>query len=136
METEWTVLRMGTDQLTNDLSIQLVGLIALSLAAASISFTITTTGMFKWFRELVSPIHKKVEELVHCPWCLGHWVVFVIMLTADIPILQVTGIRFYDWLFTAFTVISPIGVIHYILLRAYEPVAKAMMRRTLDNLNK
>lgn len=113
---------------------QVIVLIALSFGAAAISFTITVTGMFKWFRELVSPIHHKIEELVHCPWCLGHWVVFVIMLTARIQPLEITGIYLYDWLFTAFAVMAPIGLIHYVLLRAYEPIAKAMIQRAIDKL--
>lgn len=115
---------------------QIIVLIAVSFGAAAISFTITVTGMFKWFRELVSPIHYKIEELVHCPWCLGHWVVFVIMLTARIPLLEVTDLYFYNWLFTAFAIMAPIGLIHYVLLRAYEPVAKAMLQRRIDKLKK
>lgn len=91
--------------------------------------------MFKWLRELVSPIHSKIEELIHCPWCLGHWIVFVIMLTANTPIISMTYVPVYDWLFTAFTVMAPVGLIHYVLLRAYEPVAKAMLQRKLDKAN-
>ena len=115
---------------------QVMLLTAVSFGAAAISFTITVTGMFKWFRELVSPIHYKIEELVHCPWCLGHWVVFVIMLTARIPLIEITDLYLYNWLFTAFAIMAPIGLIHYVLLRAYEPVAKAMIQRRIDKLNK
>lgn len=121
--------------MTNITLTQVMVLMALSLGAASISFTVTVTGMFKWFRELVSPIHEKIEELVHCPWCFGHWTVFIMMLTARIQPLNITGMIWYDWLFTAFAVMSPIGLIHYVLLRAYKPVAEAMMQRKLDKLN-
>lgn len=109
-------------------------LLCISLCAAAISFTITTTSMFKWLRELVSPIHKKIEELIHCPWCLSHWIVFVIMLTANVDLIPISDYYLYNWLFTAFVIIAPIGLYHYVILRAYEPVMKAMVQRELQKL--
>jgi accessory gene regulator protein AgrB len=105
-------------------------ILLISLCAASISFTITTTSMFKWFRELVSPIHKKVEELVHCPWCLSHWTVLIILLSSG------WHDSVYDFLFTLFACTTICGLIHYVLLRAYEPVAKEMARRHIDKMQK
>ena len=118
--------------MNDTLLIQIIQLLAVSSGAAAISFTITTTSMFEWLRELVSPIHHKIEELIHCPWCLGHWTVFVIMLIAKVPLIEITDWYLFNWLFTAFALMSPVGLIHYVLLRAYEPVAKAMLRRKIN----
>jgi len=107
-------------------------LILLSLAVSGISFTITTTAMFTWLRELLSPIHHKLEELVHCPWCLSHWVTFVILIWA--PLYRFTGIPFVDFFLTAFSIVGISGTFHYVLLRTYAPIAEAMLRRQLDKM--
>lgn len=105
-------------------------LLILSFAISGISFTITTTSMFKWLREFISPIHHKVEELIHCPWCFSHWVTFITILIIGSN-YKFTGIAWIDFFLTAFSIIGISGVIHYVLLRAYEPVAKAMLAREL-----
>lgn len=115
---------------------QVLMLMLISLCAAAVSFTITTTSMFKWLRELISPIHKKIEELIHCPWCLGHWIVFIILFCSNINPLSITQWEIFNWPFTAFVIICPMGLIHYVLLRAYEPVHQLMMNRELEKLNK
>lgn len=109
-------------------------LLLLAAAVSSIAFTITTTGIFLWFRELVSPIHHKIEELVHCPWCLGHWITFVILLLPGIKFYQFTEIVWMNFFITAFSIMGLSGLAQYVLLRAFEPVAKAMARRQLEKL--
>ena len=109
-------------------------LLIIALCVAAISFTISTTSMFKWLRELVSPIHYKIEELIHCPYCLSHWITFIILLIVPNHILKIWEsqgiiVNIFNYLFTSFSVIGIVGMIHYILLRSYEPVAKAMMYR-------
>ena len=111
--------------------------IAIALCAAAISFTITTTSMFKWLRELVSPIHHKIEELIHCPWCFGHYVVLVIMLLAHNPNYFVLfDVVWMDFLFTWFIAICIMGLLEFVLLRAFAPVAKAMFDREIEKLNR
>jgi len=107
-----------------------------ALCACSISFTITTTSMFMWLRELISKIHHKLEELIHCPWCLGHYVVLTIMLCTKSTLLNVSDFVIFNFLFTWFTIITLMGFGHYILLRAYAPVAEAMMAREFQKLKK
>ena len=110
-------------------------MMAVALCVAAISFTITTTSMFTWLRNIFSWMHPKLEELIHCPWCLAHWITFIIMLTADVPLIWVSN-TFYSFMFTAFAIIAIAGLVHYVLLRAYEPVAKAMVSRKLEKLAK
>jgi hypothetical protein len=108
------------------INMEMITLLLLAAAVSSIAFTITTTGIFLWLIELVSPIHKKIEDLIHCPWCLGHWITFVILLLPGIGLYPYTGIKFLDFFLTAFTIIGLSGLAMYVLLRAFEPVAKAM----------
>lgn len=112
----------------------LILLVMISLATAAISFTITTTSIFTWLREWVSPWHHKVEELIHCPWCLSHYISLVILacvydktLFLDIP----------TWIHLAinwFALICLVGIYHFVLLRAYHPVAENMVRRQLTKM--
>jgi len=53
-------------------------LIYLSLATASISFTITETKIFKPLREGLKRRSSFLGELFQCGYCLGHWVAFLL----------------------------------------------------------
>jgi lipid-A-disaccharide synthase-like uncharacterized protein len=118
----------------------LTNIFILALVVASISFTVTTTSMFLWLREAVSTIHKKIEELIHCPYCLGHWVTFIVLFCVPtrfiIEVLKPEniGCRIFNFLFTTFAIMGMVALLHYVMLRAYEPVAKAMMMRELEKL--
>lgn len=109
-------------------------ILLVALCAASISFTITTTSMFKWLREGLSPIHTKIEELMYCPYCFSHYVVLVILFCTNSVLAPVTSLVWFNFLFTWFVIVCIVAVLHYILLRAYEPVAKAMMSREIMKL--
>lgn len=109
-------------------------LIILAACVSSISFTITFTGLFKGVRELVSKVHPKVEDLFHCPWCFSHWTTFILMFFVW-DWMEITGIGFVDFMITAFAITLLSGLCHYVLLRAYEPVGKALVRREIDKLN-
>jgi hypothetical protein len=50
----------------------------LSLANASISFTMAETKVFRAFREWVKERNKWFGDLLHCGYCLGHWSAFVL----------------------------------------------------------
>ncbi len=106
-------------------------LLILGLAAGGASFTISTTSIFRAFRELVSMIHPKIEELVHCPWCLNHYVslIFVLSIYIHDDINGSTALTY--WL--GCTTIG--GLCHHVLLRAYKPVMKAEMRRKQEKTN-
>lgn len=111
---------------------QMNSIIIAALCCAGISFTITTTSIFKFLRDWVSDIHPKLDELIHCPWCFNHYVVLsYLFLTTDFA-----ESNFVGFMTAWFTVVCLGGCIHYILLRAYEPVAKATAVRNLQKKTK
>jgi len=113
----------------------IVVLFMIALASASISFTITSTSIFLWLRELIAPVHHKLEELIHCPWCLSHYITLGLLFVFDTNIT----FTFYNvcyFILQWFAIQGIIGLLHYVYLRAYEPVAKAMMRRELEKLQR
>ena len=113
--------------------------IFVALCAASISYTICCTSIFKPFREWLSPFHPKLEELIHCPYCFSHYVILTIMFTTKniteylFPISQFVV---YDFLFTWFCIVCAASLLHYIMLIAYKPVMDYMTNRKLEKLNK
>ena len=98
-----------------------------ALCCGSISFTITFTSLFKPLRDWIGSFHPKLDELIHCPWCFNHYVVFVYMIV----VVDLYGIL--DFLVHWFAIIGLGGIVHYVLLRAYEPVAKALTSRKIEN---
>lgn len=109
-------------------------LLLAAFCCAAISFTVTVTSIFSGLRELLSKIHPKIEELVFCPWCFNHYVVIVFLLTSEVRLVNVSNWTVYNFLFTVFVLVGLGGIIHYVLLRAYEPIHKALMQRRLDKL--
>lgn len=113
-------------------------LIAAAFTSAAISFTITFTGIFQPLRDYIYNISPKLGRLIHCPWCFNHYVVFVMMPLGKVPLIPVmpqVGLFsiLFNFFFTAFAVIGAAGVIHYILLRAYKPIAEAELFREMKN---
>lgn len=51
----------------------MVTLLLLSLAIASMSMTIAVSDGMLWFRDLVSRCGRWLEELIHCPYCVSHY---------------------------------------------------------------
>ena len=112
-------------------------ILILALASGGTAFTITTTSMFEWLRELVSKLGPKFEELIHCPWCLGHYITLILMFSTLSAIPRISGIDFIVvFILLWFTTVALSGFVHYVLLRAYEPVGKAMARRVIEKLKK
>ncbi len=107
--------------------------IILALCLSTISFTISFTGIFEPLRDLLSKIHPKIEELVNCPFCLSHWIVifFSFFLYGVLTPEPVVGIYWIDFVANAFAIICISAMIHFVLLRAYKPVADIMVRKHL-----
>lgn len=103
-------------------------ILAVVLCAASISYTISVTSIFKWFRNLIeNHIGGKMEELIYCPYCLGHYIIVVIMLTTkDLKnyLISITGNIIYDFLFTWFCIVCILSLLHYFMNLAYKPIAE------------
>lgn len=102
-------------------------LVVVAFATASISFTISWTMAFHWFRSMFDE-ESKLGELVHCPYCLGHYVAWVVLLSFE----ELRPAALGDWpvLFISwFAVMGLVIPIHFVALRAYAPVAEAVFRR-------
>ena len=112
-------------------------IILVALCAASISYTISYTSIFLGFREWVSKFHHKLEELIHCPYCLCHYVILTIMFTTnDISskLVPITNNIVYNFLFTWFCIVCVTSLLHCVMLIAYRPVMKYMTDRKIAKI--
>ena len=115
----------------------IVYIILVALCAASISYTISYTSIFLGFREWISKFHHKLEELIHCPYCLCHYVILTIMFTTnDISskLVPITNNIVYNFLFTWFCIVCITSLLHCIMLIAYRPVMKYMTDRKIAKM--
>jgi hypothetical protein len=85
----------------------------LSLATASISFTICETKMFKSFREWIKARNSFLGELFSCGYCLGYWVSFALVAIYRPRIFEFW--RLLDYFLTAL-VIAWIAAFQWITL--------------------
>ena len=112
-------------------------IILVALCAASISYTISYTSIFLGFREWISKFHHKLEELIHCPYCLCHYVILTIMFTTnDISskLVPITNNIVYNFLFTWFCIVCVTSLLHCVMLIAYRPVMKYMTDRKIAKM--
>ena len=115
----------------------IVYIILVALCAASISYTISYTSIFLGFREWISKFHHKLEELIHCPYCLCHYVILTIMFTTnDISskLVPITNNIVYNFLFTWFCIVCITSLLHCVMLIAYRPVMKYMTDRKIAKM--
>ena len=115
----------------------LVYIILVALCAASISYTISYTSIFLGFREWISKFHHKLEELIHCPYCLCHYIILTIMFTTnDISskLVPIANNIVYDFLFTWFCIVCVTSLLHCVMLIAYRPVMKYMTDRKIAKI--
>ena len=114
-------------------------IILVALCAASISYTISYTSIFLGFREWISKFHHKLEELIHCPYCLCHYVILTIMFTTnDISskLVPITNNIVYNFLFTWFCIVCITSLLHCVMLIAYRPVMQYMTDRKIAKIQK
>lgn len=114
-----------------------VYIILVALCAASISYTISYTSIFLGFREWISKFHHKLEELIHCPYCLCHYVILTIMFTTnDISskLVPIANNIVYNFLFTWFCIVCVTSLLHCVMLIAYRPVMKYMTDRKIAKI--
>lgn len=117
----------------------IVYIILVALCAASISYTISYTSIFLGFREWISKFHHKLEELIHCPYCLCHYVILTIMFTTnDISskLVPITNNIVYNFLFTWFCIVCITSLLHCVMLIAYRPVMRYMTDRKIAKIQK
>ena len=111
-------------------------LVAVAVASASISHTMTSSPLFESIRESLGSLHPKIDGLVHCPWCTGHYIALFIICILYEHILYLPINVFIHSILNWFTVVGLMSIFHYVIIRAYDPVAKAAARRELDKMNK
>ena len=114
-----------------------VYIILVALCAASISYTISYTSIFLGFREWISKFHHKLEELIHCPYCLCHYVILTIMFTTNnisSKLVPITNNIVYNFLFTWFCIVCVTSLLHCVMLIAYRPVMKYMTDRKIAKM--
>lgn len=112
-------------------------IILVALCAASISYTISYTSIFLGFREWISKFHHKLEELIHCPYCLCHYIILTIMFTTnDISskLVPIANNIVYDFLFTWFCIVCVTSLLHCVMLIAYRPVMQYMTDRKIAKI--
>ena len=115
----------------------IIYIILVALCAASISYTISYTSIFLGFREWISKFHHKLEELIHCPYCLCHYIILTIMFTTnDISskLVPITNNIVYNFLFTWFCIVCVTSLLHCVMLIAYRPVMKYMTDRKIAKI--
>lgn len=114
-------------------------IILVALCAASISYTISYTSIFLGFREWISKFHHKLEELIHCPYCLCHYVILTIMFTTNnisSKLVPITNNIVYNFLFTWFCIVCITSLLHCVMLIAYRPVMQYMTDRKIAKIQK
>ena len=116
-----------------------VYIVLVALCAASISYTISYTSIFLGFREWISKFHHKLEELIHCPYCLCHYIILTIMFTTnDISskLVPIADNIVYNFLFTWFCIVCVTSLLHCVMLIAYRPVMQYMTDRKIAKIQK
>lgn len=88
-------------------------LILLSIATASISFTVTESKLFEPIRVYVKNKNKFFGELVSCGYCFGHWVAFFIVILTNFNAFE--NNLFIDYFFT-WLIISWFSTINWLFM--------------------
>lgn len=112
----------------------------LSLCTASISYTITWAGIFEGLRKRISKLGNWFEDLIHCPYCLGHYIALVIMLVTYnncsqyfIPVSKSIVLNFIiSW----FSIMCVTSILHCVMLIAYKPVSEYLTVLKIRKYNK
>lgn len=114
-------------------------MILVALCAACISYTICYASLFLGFRDWLSQFHKKLEELIHCPYCFCHYVILTIMFTTENIcdyLIPITSYVVYNFIFTWFCIVCITSLLHCVMLIAYKPVMEYMAHRALEQFEK
>lgn len=115
-------------------------ILIVSLCSASISYTISCAGIFEGLRKAVTKWGKWFEDLIHCPYCLGHYVTLLIVLITfygKSKLIFIADWNIFDLLFVWFACVSVMSLLHFVMVRAYKPVAESeTIRKFKEKLEK
>lgn len=88
-------------------------IILLALAVASTSVTISKSNALEWLRNQVSKLGRWPEELIHCPYCLSHWIAVAgVLLMSPATLFQ---IFLNSMAVVTLASFASIGIIYYFL---------------------
>jgi hypothetical protein len=54
-------------------------IVLVALSVSAMSMTIAESGLFKYLRDVLNDV-PFLDKLVHCPYCLSHWLAFVFVI--------------------------------------------------------
>lgn len=99
-------------------------LLVLALATSATSVTITRSGVFLGLRTFVADRSKWFGDLVHCPYCMSHWVSLVLMWWYGLRTLPQTHWSI-DLLVTALAVVAVASFFTLLVILSYKYAALA-----------
>jgi len=76
----------------------------LSMAVASVSFTVSEAIIFKAIRKFISNKNKFLGKLISCGYCLGHWISFSLVAIYQ-PRLFYSAVPIFDYFITALVIV-------------------------------
>lgn len=104
-------------------------ILIISLCSASISYTVSCAGIFEGLRKVVTKWGKWFEDLIHCPYCFGHYVTLAILgltYTRNSWLFNLlTGWPVVDFILMWFICVCMMSLLHFVMVRAYKPVAES-----------
>ncbi|MEY8709890.1 DUF1360 domain-containing protein [Mangrovibacter phragmitis] len=101
--------------LSSDFSVCLM----IALSSASLSMTITQTELFASLRALAARKNGLLGHLFSCFYCMSHWMVAAGMLIYH-PILLHSSVGLFDWIMTAFIVLTITTFINGLLFKVFQ----------------
>jgi len=91
------------------------------VAIAVISYTMTQTMIFEGWRNVVRSLKSPfLTKLVHCPWCLSHWILLAFYPLIEWPKLLEVNVVGFDHLLNYFAVLGISSVFHLVMFNAYK----------------
>jgi len=88
-------------------------IILTSLAVAAASMTISKSNAMYWLRNLVTRLGVWFEELIHCPYCLSHWLAAVSVIAwfrGTLGEMIITGLAM-----VTLASLASLGITHFFL---------------------
>lgn len=76
-----------------------------SLVVSTVSMTLSKAKLFRGLREAVSQRSRWLGELIHCPYCVSHWISFLLVAVYR-PCLTHCCIPVADYVVSAFAMVA------------------------------
>lgn len=110
--------------MANAMLADVLRLLVLALATSAISVTITRSGLFHGLRSFADRRSRWFGELMHCPYCMSHWVSLVLMWWYGLRILPGT-FWLIDLLISALAVVATASFFTLLVMLSYKKAALA-----------